>query len=156
MARILKKFLGIWRDLQLILNQIENDQLTLVWKTLKEITMISIYSLRVFHISFSLWSFTGFWVTVSLLKSPGLLSVFWPFSSSPLNNPLLNVAKALITLVKIVNFMFLSVFNSLAMSRYLYFFSHSFTFILWPSGTAKSTILQSLVFWPRLGDVNVR
>ena len=38
------------------------------------------YSLRVFHISFSWWSFTGVWVTTSLLKSPGLFSVFWPFS----------------------------------------------------------------------------
>ena len=26
------------------------------------------------------WSFTGVWVTASLLKSPGLFSVFWPFS----------------------------------------------------------------------------
>ena len=36
--------------------------------------------IRVFHISVSLWSFTGDWVTTSLLKSPGLFSVFWPFS----------------------------------------------------------------------------
>ena len=39
------------------------------------------YSLiRVFHISVSRWFFTGFWVTASLPKSPGLFSVFWPFS----------------------------------------------------------------------------
>ena len=44
------------------------------------IILIIIYSLRVFHISFSGWSFTGVWVTVSLLKSPGLVSVFRPFS----------------------------------------------------------------------------
>ena len=41
---------------------------------------IIIYSLRVFHISFSWWSFTGGWVTASRLKSPGFFSVFWPFS----------------------------------------------------------------------------
>ena len=39
-----------------------------------------IYFLRVFHISVSWWSFTGVWVTANLLKSPGLFSVFWPFS----------------------------------------------------------------------------
>ena len=36
------------------------------------------YSLRVFHISFSWWSFTGVWMRASLLKSPALFSVFWP------------------------------------------------------------------------------
>ena len=36
------------------------------------------YSLRVFHISVSCWSFTEVRVTASLLKSPGLFSVFWP------------------------------------------------------------------------------
>ena len=39
------------------------------------------YSLiRTFRISISRWFFTGVWVTASLLKSPGLFSVFWPFS----------------------------------------------------------------------------
>ena len=39
------------------------------------------YSLiRGFHISVSRWFFTGVWVTASLLKSPGLFLVFWPFS----------------------------------------------------------------------------
>ena len=33
-----------------------------------------------FHISVNSWSFTGVWVTASLLKSPELFSVFWPFS----------------------------------------------------------------------------
>ena len=36
--------------------------------------------------------------------------------------------------------------NSLARSMYLSFFSLSFRFILWSAGTAKSTILQILVF----------
>ena len=34
------------------------------------------YSFRVFHNSVSWWSFTGVWTTASLLKSPGLFSVF--------------------------------------------------------------------------------
>ena len=38
------------------------------------------YSLRVFHISISWWSFAGVWVTASFLKSPGLFSVFWLIS----------------------------------------------------------------------------
>ena len=36
--------------------------------------------IRVFHISVSWGSSTGVWVTASLLKSPGLFSIFWPFS----------------------------------------------------------------------------
>ena len=39
------------------------------------------YSLiRAFHISVSRWFFAVVWVTASLLKSPGLFLVFWPFS----------------------------------------------------------------------------
>ena len=46
-------------------------------------------------------------------------------------------------------------FNSLARSRYLSFFSHSFSFILWSAGTAKSTIFfipwefstSALILW---------
>ena len=37
-----------------------------------------IYFFRVFHISVSWWFFTGVWVTASLLKSPELVSGFWP------------------------------------------------------------------------------
>ena len=36
--------------------------------------------IRVFNISVTRWFFTGVGVTVSLLKSPGLFSVIWPFS----------------------------------------------------------------------------
>ena len=54
--------------------------------------------------------------------------------------------KAPITIGTIVTFMFHSFFNSLARSRYLSFFSHSFRFILWSAGTAKATILQILFF----------
>ena len=65
-------------------------------------------------------------------------------SSSPFGNPLVTVTNAPITIGIIVTFMFLTVFNSLARSRYLSFFSHSFSFILWSAGTAKSTIWQVL------------
>ena len=45
-------------------------------------------------------------------------------------------------------------FNSLARSRYLSFFSHSFSFILWSAETAKSTIQQILFFcWLLFGLV---
>ena len=84
-------------------------------------------------------------------------------SSWPFNNLLVIVPKAPIAIGTIVTFMFHSFFNSQARSRYLSFFSLSFRFILWSTGTAKSTILQilffffcwllwSLVFWPGLGD----
>ena len=85
-------------------------------------------------------------------------------SSRPFNNPLVTVPKAPVTVGIIVTFMFHSFFNSLVRSRYLSLFLHSFSFILWSAGTAKSTILQIFffvflffadyykVFWPRLGD----
>ena len=63
-------------------------------------------------------------------------------SSRPFNNPLVTVPKAPITIGIIVTFIFHSFFNSLARSRHLSLFSHSFRFILWSAGTAKSTILQ--------------
>ena len=128
-----------------------------------------IYSLRVFLISVSWWSFTGVWVTASLLKSPGLFSVLWPISltvvwmvsirfptsksSNPFNSPLVSVPNAPITIGIIVSFMFYSFFNSLARLRYVSFFSISFSFILWSAGTAKSTILQFffLFCWLLLG-----
>ena len=67
-------------------------------------------------------------------------------SSRPFNNPLVIVPKAPTTIGTIVTFIFHSFFNSLARSRFLFFFSHSFRFILWSAGTAKSTILQILFF----------
>ena len=67
-------------------------------------------------------------------------------SSSPFSNPSVTVRNAPITIGIIVTFMFHSFFYSLARSRYLSFFSHSFSFIPWSAGTAKSTILQVLFF----------
>ena len=116
------------------------------------------HSLRVFHVSVSWWSFTG----VSNSKSPQvsrtLLSILadlsnavvWMVSprllisksSSPCINPLLTVPRQPITIGINVTFMFHSFFNSLARSRYLSFFSLSFSFTLWSAGTSKSTIFQ--------------
>ena len=62
-------------------------------------------------------------------------------SSSPFNN-----SKAPIIIGTIVTFIFHIFFYSLARSRYLPFFSHSFSFILWSAGTAKLIILQILFF----------
>ena len=68
-------------------------------------------------------------------------------SFRPFNNPLVTVPRAPIPIGTIVTFMFHSFFNSQARSRYFAFFSHSFSFILWSTGTAKSTILQ-IIFSP--------
>ena len=68
-------------------------------------------------------------------------------SSRPFNNTLVIVPKAPITIGTIVTFMFHSIFNFLARSRYLSFFSHSFSFILRSARTAKSTIFQILFFF---------
>ena len=61
-------------------------------------------------------------------------------SSRLFNKPLVTVPKAPIKIGIIATFMFHSFFNSLARSRYLSLFSHSFSFFLWTAGTAKSTI----------------
>ena len=76
-------------------------------------------------------------------------------SSSPFSNPLVTVPNTPITIGIIVTFMFHSFFNSLARMRYLSLFSHSFSFLLWSAGTAKSTILQIFFFccWLLLADI---
>ena len=66
-------------------------------------------------------------------------------SSSPFSNPLNTIPKAPVTIGIIVT-LFHSFFNSLSRSRYLSFFSHFFSFILWSAGTAMSTILLILFF----------
>ena len=68
-------------------------------------------------------------------------------SSRPFNNPLVIVPKAPITIGIIVPFVLHCFFNSLARSRYLSFFSHYFSFILWSAGTVKSTILQIVIIF---------
>ena len=66
---------------------------------------------------------------------------------SPFNNPVVTVLKAPIKIVIIDTFVFYSFFNYLARSRFLSFFSLSFSFILWSIGTAKSTIFQFHFFF---------
>ena len=126
------------------------------------IIIIIIYSFRVFHINVSWWFFP--WslsdskssqVSKTLLKILAVLSnaVVWIVSTRPpiskssrlFNNPLVLVPKAPITIGTIITFMFHSFFNSLARSRYLSFFSLSFRFILWSTGTAKSTIFLLII-----------
>ena len=129
--------------------------ISLFTSVLSIIIIIIIYSMRVFHIHVSWWSFPQ--VSRTLLSILAVLNnaVVWIVStrpptskpSSPFNNPLVNVPKAPITIGIIVTFMFHRFFfNSLARSRYLSFFSRSFGFILWSAGTAKPIILQVLFF----------
>ena len=69
-------------------------------------------------------------------------------SSSPFSNPLVTIPNAPITLGIIVTCMFHSFwggFFQLAKSRYLSFFSNSFSFILWSAGTAKSTFCKFFI-----------
>ena len=84
-------------------------------------------------------------------------------SSRPFNNPLVTVPKSTTYDWYKRHPHVPQFFNSQARSRYLSFFSHSFSFILWSAGTANSTILHilfffffrlllGLVFWLRLGD----
>ena len=68
-------------------------------------------------------------------------------SSRPFNNSSVTVPKAPIAIGKNVTFMFHCFFSSLTRSRYLSFFSFSFNFTQWSTGTAKSTILQVLSFF---------
>ena len=63
-------------------------------------------------------------------------------SYSPCTNPLLTVPRAPITTGITVTFTFCSFFNSQARSRYVSFFSLSFNFSLWSTGTASSTIIN--------------
>ena len=91
------------------------------------ISYLIIYLFRVFHASVSWWFFTGVWATASLLKSPGLVSGFWPFfamlswivstrpptskSSRSFNNPLVIVPNAPITIGTIVTLVLHSFFQ---------------------------------------------
>ena len=66
-------------------------------------------------------------------------------SSSLFSNPLVTVPNAPNKIGIIVTCMFNSFFNSLPRLRYLSFFSHSFSFILWSAGTTKSLLLSLLL-----------
>ena len=82
-----------------------------------------------FHISVSWWLFIGVWVTASLLKSPGLFSVFWSISSPPVTVP-----SAPITIASPSLSCFIDFFSSLTRSWYWSLFSLSFSFTQWSAG----------------------
>ena len=107
--------------------------------------LLLIFSHRVFHISVSWWSFPRDWVTASLQNS----SQYSVRSQQccNFNSPLVTVPKTPITIGKLSPSWSIVFFNPLAKSKCLSFFSHSFSFILWSSGTAKSIILQIRFFF---------
>ena len=89
---------------------------------------------------------------LSILAILNKTVVWMVFTRPPTSKSFSLFSKSLVTVPKApitinLAFMFHSFFNSLARSRYLSFFSHSFSFILWSAGTVKSTILQILFFF---------
>ena len=148
------KFPQVSRTLLSILAVLSNVVIWII-STRIIIIIIIIYSFRVFH-----WSLSD--SKCPQVSRPRLSilvvlnnAVVWMISSRlatskssrPINNPLFTVPKAPITIGTIITIMFHSFFNSLARSRYLSFFSHSFSFILWSAETATSTILQIFFFF---------
>ena len=122
-----------------------------VFRTLLRIVADYYYFLRCFHTSVNWWSFTGVWVTASIFKSTGLLSVsrtplstlvdqgnavIWMMparlpisrSSNHLSKPLESVLIAPVLIGITVTFMLHNFFSSLARSKYLYLFSFSLIF----------------------------
>ena len=110
-----------------------------------------------YHYSFEgsfTWSSTRVWVTASLIKSPEIFSVFWlvliilSFWWSPLvllfpNPPVPLSIPCWLYQVKQLQLVSPSlsssmIFNSLARSRYLSFFSLSFSFNLWSAAEGQS------------------
>ena len=119
--------------------------------------------IRVFHFSVSWWflhwSLSGSkspQVSRTLLSILAVLSnvVVWTVStrpptsnsSSPFSNPFVTVLDAPITIGIIVICMFHSFFNSLARSRYLSFFPHSFNFIVVSRDCKVDNFSNSLLF----------
>ena len=120
------------------------------------------------HINVWWWSFSGVWKTASFLKCSRLFSVIWPFSimqvfwmvftrplisksSSPFVHPLMTVPCEMITVGKIVAFMFHSFSSSLRRSRYLFFF---FTYLQFYSVVSReskvhnfASFLSFFLFW---------
>ena len=106
-------------------------------------------------------------MTASLLKSPGLSSIFWPISiilsldglhSSGFFQVFQSLFQSFDDCTKSTNYNWYHhrfhvspfvcfFFSSPARSRYLSLFSLYFNFTLWSAGTSKSTILQVLLFF---------
>ena len=109
---------------------------------------------EIFYPSLNWWSFIGVWVTASLLRSPELVSVFWPISTIQLfwrcrlsSNfqlfqllfPSLGTVPSAPSAIDItVTLVFYRFLSSLARSKQLFLFPLSLLFTLWPAGTAKS------------------
>ena len=82
-------------------------------------------------------------------------AVVWVVSTRPptskssrlFNNPLVTVPKVPITIGIIVTFIFHIFFNSLARSRYLSLFSHSFSFIQWSAGQQSRQFCKFSLFF---------
>ena len=125
--------------------------------------IFSLWSLQVFPTSINWWSFTGVWMTASLLRCPVLFSVVWPISTMPLiwrvlicplisisfiffSKPLRTIPSTAITIDINITLMFHWVFffSALARSKYLLKFLLAFIFTLWSAATVKSTIKQIL------------
>ena len=112
------------------------------------------YTLSGFHTSDSWWSFTGVWLTASLLKFTGLFLVFGPiliwlwsplviwFLSLPVPLPSLKGLFRIyhLHLVSPSDSCSMLYFSYLASYWYLSLFSISFNFTPWSAGVAKSTI----------------
>ena len=127
--------------------------------------IIIIYSLTIFHISFSWWSFTGAWVRANLQVSSQYSGCFqyccsldWPHSSSsPFNNSLLTVPKEPIMIGTIVTFMFHIFFKAEILILLLTFF-HFYSVFNWDSKVnnfANSFFVVVIDYdkvWPRLYD----
>ena len=78
----------LWRKYMSFLSAIGDEwNMKILWNTFWKVCM-SLANLRqlfsfllVFHTSISRWFFTGVRVTVSLLRSPGVIQVVWPIST---------------------------------------------------------------------------
>ena len=133
--------------------------------------LLLFHSFEVFHTNVSWCFFTEVCVTVSLLQSPGLFSVFWEilvmlsfgwsllcvwFLSFPLPNHWGSFQVYQFQFVSTSPSFSIVLFCSLARSRYLSLFSLSFNFTLLSTGMAKSTIRKVFSFlfffcWLSLG-----
>ena len=124
-----------------------------VWVIVSTLLLILLLLLLFTHYSFSL-EFEWQQISRTLLSILAVLNnaVVWMVSirpptsksSSTFNNPLVTVPNASITICIIVTCMFHSVFNSLSRSRYLSFFSHSFSFILWSAEFERLQVSSSV------------
>ena len=100
---------------------------------------ISHYSLRVFPMNVCWWSFTEVWETASILKAPGLFSVFWPISVMLLFWRFPLFLLFLTPSVLVSNLLVIVPKHQVLILLFIFFH-----FCLWSAGTAKSIIQQVL------------